>query len=304
MRLLVTGASGAIGDALIRRLAGAHELRGLTRDPSRVAGDLPLELVTGDAVTGAGLDDALTGIDVAFYLIHSMEPAASASFAQRDRVAATRFAAAAARAGVERIVYLGGLRHSDGSDSPHLASRGEVERILLAAVPGSVALRASLVIGARSRSFRALVRLIERLPALPLPPWRQYRTQAIDERDAISYLVAAAKSTRSAGQAFDIAGPEVLSYGAMIERIATSLLLVRPVLPLPVGFGAITSAIAARVSGAPRELLAPLMGSLHGDMLADDEPARVAFAVPLHNFDAAVEHALREWEDREPLRAR
>jgi len=304
MRILITGASGAIGDALARRLAGTHDLRGLTRDPARVAADLPLALVTGDAVTGVGLDAALEGIDLAYYLIHSMEPAGSGGFSQRDRIAATRFAAAAARAGVGRIVYLGGLRQRNRADSPHLASRVEVERILLAAVPDSVALRASLVIGARSRSFRAIVRLIERLPALPLPPWRNYRTQAIDERDAIAYLVAAAQAPAAGGRVYDIGGPEVLSYGAMIERIAASLLLVRPVVALPFGLGVITSAIAARVSGTPRELLAPLMGSLDGDLLADDEPARSAFGVSLHGFDAAVEHALREWEAREPLRAR
>lgn len=305
MRILVTGPSGAIGDALVRSLAGEHELRGLARNPARVAGDLPIELVTGDALTGAGLDRALAGVEVAYYLIHSMEPAAAGGgFADRDRTAAQRFAAAASAAGVRRIVYLGGLHHSDGNHSPHLDSRSEVESILRSAVPDSVALRSSLVIGARSRSFRALVRLIERLPALPLPPWRRYRTQAIDERDAIAYLVAAAQSAGAGGRAFDIAGPEALSYTAMIERITALLLLVRPVLSLPFGLDSFTSAVAARVSGVPRELLGPLMGSLNGDMLADDAAARATFAVKLHGFDAAVEHALRRWEALEPLRAR
>jgi uncharacterized protein YbjT (DUF2867 family) len=304
MRILVTGPSGAIGDALVRSLAGDHELRGLARDPARVAGDLPIELVTGDALTGEGLDRALADVEVAYYLIHSMEPASGGGFAERDRTAAERFGAAATAAGIRRIVYLGGLRHSDGARSPHLDSRGEVESILRSAVPDSVALRASLVIGARSRSFRALVRLIERLPALPLPPWRRYRTQAIDERDAIAYLVAAGESPEAGGRAFDIAGPETLSYAVMIERITALLLLVRPVVSLPFGLDSFTSAIAARVSGVPRELLGPLMGSLHGDMLADDAAARATFGVKLHGFDAAVEHALRKWEALEPLRAR
>jgi uncharacterized protein YbjT (DUF2867 family) len=233
-----------------------------------------------------------------------MEPALAGGFAQRDRAAAQQIAAPAARAGVRRIVYLGGLRHGGGRTSPHLESRGEVEQILLAAVPDSVALRASLVIGARSRSFRAIVRVIERLPMVPLPPWRRHRTQPIDERDAIAYLVAAAEGAGVGGAAFDIAGPELLSYGEMIERIAALLLLRRPLLRLPLSLDRLSSAFAARVSGEQLELLAPLMGSLHGDLIADDEPARATFAVPLHSFDAAVEHALREWEELEPLGVR
>ncbi|HEX4033054.1 MAG TPA: NAD(P)H-binding protein [Solirubrobacteraceae bacterium] len=303
MRVLITGASGAIGEALARALAGRHELRALARDPSKVSG--ALERIRGDALSGEGLERALEGIDVAYYLIHSMEPAVADSFEDRDRAAAARFAQAAASAGVGRIVYLGGLRRSDGPSSAHLESRGEVERILLAAVPDSIALRASLVIGARSRSFRAIVRLIERLPVIPLPPWRRHRTQPIDERDAIAYLVAAAETPGAGGRAFDIAGPELLSYGEMITRIASLLLLERPIVRLPLDPRALASALAARASGEPHELLGPLMGSLRGDLIADDAPARAAFAVPpLHGFDAAVEHALREWEAGEPLRGR
>jgi uncharacterized protein YbjT (DUF2867 family) len=303
MRVLITGASGAIGESLARAMTGRHELRGLARDPSRVSGTL--ELVRGDALSGEGLERALEGIDTAYYLIHSMEPAVADSFAARDRAAAERFAAAAAQAGVKRLVYLGGLHRSDGPSSAHLESRGEVERILLAAVPDSVALRASLVIGARSRSFRAIVRLVERLPVIPLPPWRRHRTQPIDERDAIAYLVAAAETAGGGGRSYDIAGPELLSYGAMIARITSLLLLERPIVRLPLDPRALASAFAARASGESHELLGPLMGSLRGDLIADDTAARAAFDIPpLHGFDAAVEHALREWEASEPLGAR
>jgi uncharacterized protein YbjT (DUF2867 family) len=305
MRILITGPSGAIGAALARSLGAEHELRGLSRDPSRVAADLPLELIRGDALSGVGLQQALEGVEIGYYLIHSMEPApTAASFEQRDRVAAQRFATAAAQAGVGRIVYLGGLLPLAGRTSAHLESRGEVERILLAAVPDSVALRASLVVGARSRSFRAIVSLIERLPVVPLPPWRRNRTQPIDERDTIAYLAAAATALDVGGRAFDIAGPEVLSYAAMIERIAGLLLLSRPTVAFPLAAGPLASALAAAVSGQPNELLGPLMRSLEHDLLADDTAARAAFAVPLHGFDAAVEHALREWDELEPRRAR
>src|SRR4051794_965552 len=188
MDILVTGATGYVGGALIPRLLDAgHDVRAFARDPGRVAARVPV--VLGDAVSGAGLDEALAGVDVAYYLIHSMEAGAD-GFAARDQQAAERFGPAAAAAGVSRIVYLGGLMGT----SPHLASRVEVEAALLGAVPGSVALRASIVVGAQSRSFRFLVRLVERLPVVPLPAWRRYRTQPIDGRDVISYLVAAATS--------------------------------------------------------------------------------------------------------------
>ena len=303
MRILITGPSGAVGAALVRALAGAHELRGLAREPGRVAASPALPLIRGDVLSGAGLEEALDGIEVAYYLVHSMEPSADSGFASRDREAARRFAAAATRAGVRRIVYLGGILPAVGSVSPHLASRHEVERILLDAVPDSVALRASIVIGARSGSFRAIVRLIERLPVIPLPPWSANRTQPIDERDAVAYLAAAAAVPEAGGRALDIAGPEVLSYGAMIRRIAASLLLPRPAIPLP-PLGGLDGAVAAAVSGIPLALLGPLMESLGSDLVADDAPARALFGVALHDLDSAIEHALSEWESVEPLRAR
>jgi uncharacterized protein YbjT (DUF2867 family) len=304
MRILITGPSGAVGATLARALEGRHELRGLARDPGRVDPALALTLVQGDALTGDGLERALEDIEVAYYLIHSMEAAAGSDFAQRDRDAAQRFAAAASRAGVRRIVYLGGIMPAGGPVSPHLTSRREVERILLDAVPDSVALRASLIIGARSRSFQAIVRLIERLPAIPLPPWSRHRTQPIDERDAVAYLAAAALVPPAGGRALDIAGPELLSYRAMMKRIAASLLLARPAVALPSRLGGLDSALAARISGVPIELLGPLMESLGSDLVADDAPARALFGGQLHDFDSAVRHALRDWESVEPLRRR
>src|SRR4051812_6377736 len=175
MRILLTGASGAIGSELAPALAReGHELLGFARDPARVALDIPV--VRGDAVTGAGLDEALDGIDVAYFLIHSME-GSEACFEARERGAARNFVAAAERAGVRRAVYLGGIAPAGRPLSRHLRSRLEVERILLGGMPEAVALRASIVIGASSRSFRFLVRLVERLSVLALPAWREHRTQ-------------------------------------------------------------------------------------------------------------------------------
>jgi uncharacterized protein YbjT (DUF2867 family) len=305
MRILITGLSGAVGAALAGALDESHELRGFARDTERVDAGRTLEVVEGDALSGEGLEPALDGIEVAYYLIHSMEPAAAnSSFAIRDRDAARRFGAAARRAGVQRIVYLGGLVPRSGAQSTHLASRLEVERILLDAVPDSVGLRSSVVIGARSNSFRAMVRLVERLPLIPLPPWSKHRTQPIDERDAVAYLAAAALVPQAGGRSFDIAGPEVLSYGTMLHRVAAALMVARPAVTLPFSIGPLESAFAARVTGIPRQLLAPLMASTATDLIADDADARALFGVRLHAFDPALEHALREWESDEPLRGR
>src|SRR5215208_851044 len=176
---LVTGATGYVGGRLLRRLAGdGRAIRALARSPEALEPLPGVEAVAGDLVSGAGLTRALDGCTTAYYLVHSMEAAVRNDdpFADRDRMAAERFARAAVAAGVERIVYLGGIE-PDAPLSAHLRSRLEVERILLGAVPGSTALRASVVVGAGSSSFRLLVRLVERLRVLPLPAWRDNRTQ-------------------------------------------------------------------------------------------------------------------------------
>src|SRR2546421_5163201 len=161
MNVLVTGITGYMGSRLVPRLRQeGHELRAFARRDSGDHG-FDIRVVIGDAVSGAGLDEALDGIDVAYYLIHSMEPGAQLSFSVRERTAAENFVREARRAGVGRIIYLGGLVPASGPRSEHLSSRLAVENIILSASPCSVALRASIVIGTRSRAFRFLVRLVE-----------------------------------------------------------------------------------------------------------------------------------------------
>jgi uncharacterized protein YbjT (DUF2867 family) len=331
MRILVTGATGFAGSMLLPRLqADDHELRALARDPSRLhlpaGSERDVEVVRGDVLSGAGLTHALRDVEVAYYLIHSMEspragvgttalfpnsspPTASlsyASFPERERLSAENFAGAARRAGVRRIVYLGGLLPESDDASRHLASRGAVERILLGTVADSVALRASIVIGARSRSFRFLVRLVERMPVLALPSWQRFRTRPVDARDVTELLARAASTPPANGLSLDVGGTEELSYGEIIERIAELMLVGRPTVRFKVSVTGLTARVAAAIAGEDPELILPLMEGLQGDLLPSPDRVDAAgfFAVKLHSFAAAVEHALGEWETVESLRAR
>ncbi len=314
VEILLTGASGFVGSRLLPELLrDGHTVRAMTRDPARLRAQAPkdaraLEVVRGDAVSGEGLAGALAGVELAYYLIHSMEPAAGGGdgFVERELLAAENFAQAARAAAVRRIVYLGGLVPRWGSRSArsrHLASREAVESVLLAAVPDSLALRASIVIGARSRSFRLLVRLVERMPVLALPSWERFRTQPIDERDVTAMLRAAARSPVS-GEVLEVGGPDVLSYGEMLERIAEEMLIGRPALRMRVSMTPLAGRLAAAIAAEHPELVLPLMEGLQGDLIAREDHAAERLGVRLHSFDSAVAHALAEWERAEPLAAR
>jgi uncharacterized protein YbjT (DUF2867 family) len=341
MRILLTGISGFAGSALLPRLLEeGHEVRALARDRGRVERTLDamaspvggaigledFELRIGDTLSGNGMLGALRGVEVAYYLIHSMEPSPSGpdgdSFPARERASAQTFAHAARTAGVRRIVYLGGpLPGGSPPDgltpksksgalpkseriSPHLSSRNAVERILLDSVPDSVALRASIVIGARSRSFRFLVRLVERMPVLALPAWRRFRSRPIDERDIVEMLAACASVEAVGGRSLDAGGPEILTYREIVERIADLMMLARPSVGIRLTVTPIAARLAAVIADERPELVLPLMESLTGDLLPLGEDPADLLGVGLHSFDSAVEHALGEWERSEELAAR
>jgi uncharacterized protein YbjT (DUF2867 family) len=304
LNVLLTGVTGYVGSVLGPRLErDGHILRGFARDPARVETSFPV--LAGDVVSGDGLAEALEGIDAAYFLIHSMEHSPDGAFPARERRAAENFARAASAAGVQRIVYLGGPVPADGHVSAHLSSRLEVERILLEAVPCAVAFRASIVIGARSRSFRFLVRLVERLPVLAVPAWRTNRTAPIDERDVVELLARAARSDQVCGCSLDAAGPDVVTYGELIDRIRDHMLVARPTISFNrLTVTPIASRISALIAGEDHALIGPLMESLDQDLLPRDSRAAELLGVRLHSLDRAIERALRDWEAVEPLAAR
>jgi uncharacterized protein YbjT (DUF2867 family) len=301
---LVTGATGYMGGRLIERLRDeGREVRALARDASRFAPLEGVDVAVGDALQRDTLAHALEGCSSAYYLVHSMARGVN-GFADRDRLAAENFAEVAREAGVERIVYLGGLVPEGGPQSVHLASRLEVEEILLGALPRSTALRASIVIGSRSSSFGILVRLVANLRLVPLPSWRANRTQPIFEGDAIEYLARTPETPEAEGRSLDIVGPDVMTYAEMVERIAEAMGVGRTRLPLPTSQTPAASAVVSAITDQPLELVRPLMQSLEHDLLPRNDDARRIYGITPHPFDRALDHALRDWERSEVLAAR
>lgn len=220
--IAVAGATGYIGGLLCKRLAEeGQRVRALARRPEQ-AGELKdagCELVPADVLEPETLEPALAGVEVAYYLVHSMGRGADGDYAERDQEGAENFAAAAAAAGVKRIVYLGGL----GEGSKHLDSRHRTAESLREGEVPVVYFRAAAVLGAGSESFRTAFYLVRRLPAMVTPRWVTTRTQPVAVADAIAYLAAAADLDLPVEREIEIGGPDVTTYGGMIDELARAL---------------------------------------------------------------------------------
>lgn len=290
--ILLTGASGFVGGALLPALSKTGAVRCLVRDVSRLPEDFRGLAVEADLAEPESLSAALEGMDEVYYLVHSMEPGGEEGFSERDRAAAENYVAAAQAAQVRRTIYLGGI--GDDDESEHIDSRREVERILGNAGPELVALRASMIVGAGSASFGSLVRIVSRLPVLALPDWRSRRTQPIAIADVVSCLIEA---RNVAPDAYEVAGPDTLSFEEMTEVITELLDDQHRVIPLPFSNSKLEGMAAALVTGEDRELMEPLMAGLHSDLLVKENRAVDVFGVKPTPFIEAARDAIAGMDD-------
>ncbi|MBX9717592.1 MAG: SDR family oxidoreductase [Microbacteriaceae bacterium] len=304
MKMLVTGATGYIGGRLVPRLLEAgHEVRVFVRDPVRLR-DVPwadqVEVSTGDLASAADVARAMVGIEVLYYLVHSMS--STGDFERTERHVASTVATAAAAATVGRIVYLGGL-HPEGKLSPHLRSRKEVGDILMASGVPTAALQAGVVIGSGSASFEMIRHLTEVLPYMPAPKWVRNFIQPIAVRDVLHYLVGAATLPAEVNRAFDIGGPDVLRYGQMMNGYAVEAgLKQRPIASLPVLTPYLASQWVNLVTPIPRALAVPIISSLQYDAICTEHDIDVFLDPPaagLTGYRRAVRYALAKMREGE-----
>ncbi|GGO90939.1 NAD(P)-dependent oxidoreductase [Wenjunlia tyrosinilytica] len=273
MNCLVTGATGYIGGRLVPELLRAgHRVRCLARSPEKLR-DHPwagqVRSVRGDVTDADSLGAAMEGVDVAYYLVHAL--GTGSGFEETDRRAARTFGERARAAGVRRIVYLGGLTPDGVPEeelSPHLRSRAEVGRVLLGSGVPTAVLRAAVIIGSGSASFEMLRYLTERLPVMVTPSWVRTRIQPIAVRDVLRYLVGAARLPPEVNRAFDIGGPDVLTYRDMMQRYAAVAGLPRRViLPVPVLTPRLSSLWVGLVTPVPGSIARPLAESLRHEVV-------------------------------------
>jgi uncharacterized protein YbjT (DUF2867 family) len=287
MRVTVLGATGIIGQALLPRLAAEHEVVAVSR--GRRPADDGVAWVQADAATGAGIDAALDGAEVVYHLVHSL---GRRDFERQDRVVAGNVSRCAAAAGVQQIVYLGGLGADDRDASGHLRSRRETgERLAADGVPVTT-LNAAIVVGKGSAAFETIVGLVKRLPIMVTPSWVSTPTQPIALDDIARYLAGVAGNPDALGSAFDAGGPEVMTYRQMIERIA-ALLDRRPrIVEVPVLTPALSALWLELVTPVRSAVARPLVEGLRNPTIAREERLREVVPFELTPFDAAARRAL------------
>ena len=289
MRAVVFGASGVIGRAVLPELARRGEVVAVSRR-SREPQD-GVVWASADATDPAAVDAVLRRDDVVVYLVHSL---GSEDFEEIDRRAADTVAAAAARAGARQIVYLGGLGATREAESAHLRSRAETAERLSAGQVPLTTLRAGMVIGAGSAAFETIRALVDRLPAMICPRWVSTPTQPIALRDVVAYIAGVCGHEAALGRSFDIAGPEVMTYRGMIERIAQLRGKRLPIVEVPVLTPRLSSWWLNLVTPVNASVARPLIDGLRTPTVAHDDDIRELVPVEQTSFDDAVRLALAD----------
>ena len=297
-RALVTGATGFIGGRLAPELAAAGwEVRCLVRDAessrARDLADSGFELHEGDVLRPETLAGAGEGVDVAYYLIHGMGRGGDRDFEAGERAAARAFAEMASAEEVGKVVYLGGL--GDRPESKHLRSRHETALTLRRHGPPLTYFRASMVVGAGSESYRTLRYLVQRLPAMIAPAWLKNETQPIGIDDTLSYLAQAPSVESATGAEVQIGGPDVLSYGEMLDRMAAVLgVRRRPRIPVPLLTPWLSSLWIGLVTPVDAGVARPLVEGLAVPTVVTDPMPAQAFDIEPIGFDEALRRAVAE----------
>jgi uncharacterized protein YbjT (DUF2867 family) len=292
MKILLTGATGYVGGVLLPELERrGHVVRCLARRPQKLVGRTgpTTEVIAGDASDPDALARACAGIDVAYWLVHSME--GGVDFERADRLAAERFAEAAKTAGVKRIIYLGGLGADDDALSAHLRSRHEVGAILRASGLDVVEFRASIIVGAGSFSFDLVRTLVERLPVMICPAWLATPTQPIAIADVVAYLAAAADLPPGGARIFEIGGPDKVSYGAIMREYARQRGLRRLMIPVPVLTPRLSSLWLKLVTPQYSKVGRKLIDGLKNPTVVTNAAARREFAIRPRDLATAVREA-------------
>jgi uncharacterized protein YbjT (DUF2867 family) len=284
VKVAVFGATGVIGGALVPLLEEEHEVVQVSRSKREQRGWAAADVATGD-----GVADALAGVDVAYYLVHSL---GTRDFEQVDRESAANVARAAAGAGVRQIVYLGGLGGDEPGASAHLRSRRETGEVLASAGVPVTTLRAAMVVGPGSAAFETILGLVKRLPVMVTPSWVTTPTQPIALEDIARYLAGVAGREEAFGQGYDAGGPEVMTYRGMIERIAR-LLGRRPlIVEVPVLTPALSALWLELVTPVNASVARPLVEGLKNPTVAREQRLRELVPFELTPFDDAARRAL------------
>ncbi len=287
----VTGATGFIGRHLVTSLkAKGYRVRALVRRPWEYESS-GTEVRRADLLEPASLPSALQGIDTAYYLVHSMMD--GPAFADRDKAAAENFLEAAEVAGVERVIYLGGLGETGSDLSRHLTSRAEVGRILASGKVPTTTLRAAIILGHGGASWEMLRQLVERLPVMVTPKWVEVRSQPIALRDVLAYLRGCLEVDETVGRSFDIGGPDILTYREMMLTLAEVMKKRRYIFGIPVLTPRLSSYWVDLVTDVPSRVARPLIDGLKNEVVCRENHIQGLIPTPLTSYREAIRLALR-----------